>query len=267
VNEKYKILAMTNDIIKNTAVHQISALSTDRAERRIFYQPQIDSLSGRMVGVEALIRWEEIDYEVDRAATKHWPPRVQPLYPWFIGQACAETTRWQNSEGLHPTLLVNILPRQLLANGFLDIMLTILAQTQYNPSRLTLKLTKTNLSQNFAALMPVVTQLQNWGVSIALNDQTGSISGRSLQILPIDCLQLDRHFVQQIASNPEIESQFYTIVNQAKSLDINLIAAGVETTDQIEFLAWHGCRVLQGDWYSPPRSGAALQKWLRRSGR
>jgi EAL domain-containing protein (putative c-di-GMP-specific phosphodiesterase class I) len=250
---------MTTD----STITRISALSTDRAERRIFYQPQIDSLSGHMVGVEALVRWQE----TDRVESKHWPPRVQPLYPWFLGQACAETGSWENSDGLNPMLLVNISPRQLLSHDFLDIMLTILAQTQYNPSRLTLKLTKTNLNQNFGSLTPIVAQLQNWGVGIALNDQTGTISSRSLQLLPIDSLQLDRHFVQQIASNPEIEGQFYTIVNQAKSLNINLIAAGVETTDQIEFLVWHGCRILQGDWYSPPQSGTALQTWLCRSGR
>jgi EAL domain-containing protein (putative c-di-GMP-specific phosphodiesterase class I) len=261
---------MMTDVTPDTTIAQISALSTDRAERRIFYQPQIDSLSGRMVGVEALVRWHDragAIAPINLTESKHWPPRVQPLYPWLLGQACAETSSWENSEGLHPTLLVNISPRQLLSHDFLDVMLTILAQTQYNPSRLTLKLTKTNLIQNFGSLSPIVTQLQNWGVGIALNDQTGSISNRSLQILPIDCLQLDRHFVQQIASNPEIEGQFYTIVNQAKSLNINLIAAGVETTDQIEFLAWHGCRILQGDWYSPPQSGAAIQKWLYRSGR
>jgi EAL domain-containing protein (putative c-di-GMP-specific phosphodiesterase class I) len=262
---------MMTDVPPDTTIAQISALSTDRAERRIFYQPQIDSLSGYMVGIEALIRWQGTDRTetalTDISETKHWPPRVQPLYPWFLGQACAETSSWENSEGQPPNLLVNISPRQLLSHDFLDVMLTVLAQTQYSPSRLTLKLTKTNLSQNFGSLSPIVAQLQNWGVGIAFNDQTGNISGRSLQILPIDCLQLDRHFIQQIASNPEIESQFYTIVNQAKHLDINLIAAGVETTDQIEFLAWHGCRILQGDWYSPPQSGAALQNWLCRSGR
>jgi diguanylate cyclase len=169
---------MMTDVTPDTTIAQISALSTDRAERRIFYQPQVDSLSGRMVGVEALVRWEGIDRTppINVTEAKHWPPRVQPLYPWLLGQACAETSSWENSEGLHPTLLVNISPRQLLSHDFLDVMLTILAQTQYNPSRLTLKLTKTNLSQNFVSLSPIVAQLQNWGVGIALNDQTGSIS-------------------------------------------------------------------------------------------
>jgi diguanylate cyclase len=246
-------------------------VAIDRNQLDIVYQPQIEVLTGHVVGVEALMRWHHPTRgdipPTEFIAIAEQTGLIHHLGEWMLDRAGVEARSWEGLSTINPTLSINFSPYQLESHNFLDNLNTILAKTQLKPTQLMVELTKINIGQDFTHLMAMLQQLQRQGISIALtNAALGNDVIDLLQSLPINVLKFDRDFVRQILLNPNAEMQFYTIVNLAKRLKIPFIAAGVETADQVEFLSWHGCRVLQGYWYRPPCGAIDLQHWLLQRG-
>jgi EAL domain-containing protein (putative c-di-GMP-specific phosphodiesterase class I) len=253
------------------------AVAIVRSELTIVYQPQINLVTGQIIGVDALVRWSH------QGCGQIQPSRFIPLAEtsrlihdlgaWVLQQACREAASWTASiaGAQAPTLTVNVSPWQMQEMGFATIVQNSLANSNLPPEQLILELACPIISSN-NALLPqisigqIITTMQHLrrqGIKLALGScGIGSNTIRLLSQLPLDRLTLDRDFVQQVSVDPEVEANFYTIMNLAKRLRIPVMASGVETIDQIEFLSWHGCRIFQGYWYSPPFNTSELKRRL-----
>jgi EAL domain-containing protein (putative c-di-GMP-specific phosphodiesterase class I) len=268
----YPTLNLLDDSSKQSLSHDLQQ-ALAQSQLHVVYQPQIEVVTRRMVGVEALIRWNHpVEGEISPDTfipVAEQSNLIHLLGSWILRRACTESRYWDSLKAGDLTLSVHVSPLQLESDMFYEIVKDIVAQTQFNPKQLVLKLTKINLDQDLSYLISAIQRFRNLGVAIALSDgclNPGEALGCSgldlLQRLPIDLLKLQRNFIRQIFYNPEMEMKFYAIVNLAKRLNIPFIAEGVETVDQIEFLSWHGCRIHQGYWYARPKSAIELQPWL-----
>jgi c-di-GMP phosphodiesterase len=249
------------------------ALAIGRSDLTIVYQPQINIISGQMIGVDALVRWShercgEIQPSrfIPLAETSRM---IHRLGAWVLQQACVEAAHCLIPESI--TLTVNVSPWQMQEPEFATIVQSSLAHSNLPPEQLILELACPIISSHNALLphisisqiMTTMQQLREQGIKLALGScGMGSNTLRLLSQLPLDRLKLDRDFVQQVSVDPEVEANFYTIMNLAKRLRIPVMASGVETIDQIEFLSWHGCRIFQGYWYSPPFNTSELKRRL-----
>jgi c-di-GMP phosphodiesterase len=249
------------------------ALAIARSRLMIVYQPQINIVSGQMIGVDALVRWSHERYGEIRPSRfiplAETSRLIHSLGAWVLQQACQETANWLASESL--TLTVNVSPWQMQEPSFATIVQTSLANSNLPPEHLILELACPIMSSQNALPPPIsvgqiittMQQLRQQGIKLALGScGLGSNTLRLLSQLPLDRLTLDRDFVQQVSIDPEVEANFYTIMNLAKRRRITVMASGVETIDQIEFLSWHGCRIFQGYWYSPPFNASELKQRL-----
>jgi len=239
-------------ISMESALHR----ALERDEFVLHYQPLVDLRSGRMVGAEALLRWQ-------RPGQGLVPPNdfipqleenglISPVGEWILHEACRTGRAWQDSG--HPLrVAVNLSARQF-SNG--DIRADVkgaLASTGLDPQLLELELTESTILLDADAVIRTMRELNGDGVSHVLDDfGTGFSSLSYLQRLPVKRLKIDRGFVNEVASNPGSAAIVRAIVGMAHSLSLSVIAEGVEAEGQLGFLRGLGCEEMQGYYFSPP---------------
>ncbi|MBI2750063.1 MAG: EAL domain-containing protein [Burkholderiales bacterium] len=221
------------------------------------YQAQVDA-TGRMIGAEALLRWQHpkrglvLPLEFVPLAEK--TGLILPLGQWVLEAACTQLATWA-TEALteHLTLAVNVSARQFRQVDFVDQVLRVLDHTGANPQRLKLELTESLLADDVEDIIEKMTALKKHGVSFSLDDfGTGYSSLAYLKRLPLDQLKIDRSFVRDVLTDTNDAIIARTIVALGQSLGLNVIAEGVETDAQRNFLASHGCLTYQGYFFSRP---------------
>ncbi len=225
----------------------------ERGELRVHYQPIVDLGAGKIVGVEALVRWEH--REKGLVPPSEFIPLAEetglvvPLGQWVLDEACrALSTLPENL-----TLSVNLSGRQLLQPEFCSELKEMLAQSRIDPSRLRLELTESMLIGNGAAARAVLTHLRGAGVRLCIDDfGTGYSSLSYLHELPIDSLKIDRSFVGAMAEDERKIKIVQSILVLGKALGIDVVAEGVETSEQAELLRRLGCERAQGYFFSRP---------------
>lgn len=231
----------------------------------VYYQPQIDSTTHQVIGVEALLRWchprlgwISPDIFIPLAEDSGL---IDALSEWVLRQACPRVRQWQALYHLPLKLSINLSARQLTASsGWDDRLIAILGETGFDPRYLTLEITETSLIQDLAETSHRLTRLRHLGIQIALDDFGMGYSCLSyLNHLPIDLLKIDRDFVNSVTFSKPAASITCTILSLAKQLNLATIAEGVETPEQMTFLQRHGCYVMQGYFYSPALSASAMQ--------
>jgi diguanylate cyclase len=228
----------------------------ERQELEVHYQPQIDIARGRMIGVEALIRWRHPQRGMISPAT--FVPIAEelglivPIGEWVLRRACTEFQTWQG-QLRHPVkLAVNLSMRQLQQANFLEMVERVLRETGIDPARLQLELTESCLMQQVNTTIYTLQQLKQLGLAIAIDDfGTGYSSLTYLSKLPIDTLKIDHTFVSQLTVDKNAAVISRTIVEMAHRLQLNVVAEGVETQGQLTFLHQLGCQSVQGFLYSP----------------
>jgi diguanylate cyclase len=257
-NTALSTLAMERQLIE---VNLSQAL--ERSQFQLHYQPQIDVQTGEILGIEALLRWHHP--ELGEIPPSVFIPIAEetgfilPLSQWIFQTACAQMSYWQrlNAKPLH--LSINLSARQLQQDNLFALITQTLVDTQLDPRQLVLELTETNLISNIQAAVTTLHRLKEWGIQIAIDDfGTGFSSLHYLSSLPIDILKIDQSFVQQYGNNAKAESIISYIIKMAHSLEVQVIAEGVETQAQLEFLKAHGCYAIQGNFYSPALSNAEI---------
>lgn len=229
----------------------------DRNELHLQYQPQVDADSGRLVGVEALIRWEH------PVAGTISPVRFIPLAEeqglivdigeWVLYEACRQMKHWQ-SQGLHDVKVgVNLAGQQMMHENLLLTIDDALRTSGLSPESLDLEVTENFLIKQPELLVPKLFKLREKGISISMDDfGTGFSSLSYLKKLPIDTLKIDRSFIQDIGSDKDDESIVKAIIVMCHSLGIEVLAEGVETDPQLQFLQEHNCSLIQGYYFSKP---------------
>lgn len=223
----------------------------------LHYQRQTDS-SGRAMGAEALLRWERPDRR--QVSPSVFIPLAEEtgmifqLGEWVLDAACRQLVAWSmRPETAQLTMAINVSARQFRQPAFVDQVLQVVARTGANPERIKLELTESLLLVNVENTIETMHALKEQGIGFALDDfGTGYSSLAYLKRLPLDQLKIDQSFVRDILTDPNDAAIARTILGLGHTLGLEVIAEGVETADQRNFLAMHGCRAFQGFLFGRP---------------
>ena len=243
-----------------------AALAKD--EFLLQYQPQSDR-TGRVVGVEALVRWQHSQRGLVAPAEfiglAEETGLILPLGRWVLNQACKLLARWQSDPYLAQlTMAVNVSSLQFRDTSFVEDVLRVLAVNGAPANRLKLELTESLLVENMEATIATMEALCAHGVGFALDDfGTGYSSLTYLKRMPLAQLKIDRSFVRDLLTDPNDAAIIHTIIALSRSLGLEVIAEGVESIEQRDMLARAGCHFYQGYLCSPALSEDALQRFVR----
>jgi len=230
----------------------------EKEEFLLLFQPQIDLKTNKIIGFEALIRWNSPDKGV-LAPYKFIPIAEEtnliiPLGEWVIRETCKQNKKWHNM-GVTLTCAVNISAKQFLRSNLVNLIKDILNETQLDPKYLELELTETILMEDIEKTVNILNRLKKMGVKISIDDfGTGYSSLSYLKQFPIDTLKIDQSFISPI--NADSVDKNFTIANividLGHKLGMKVIAEGVETEGQIKFLKKYACDKIQGYIISEP---------------
>jgi diguanylate cyclase (GGDEF)-like protein len=238
----------------------------ERSEFVLYYQPQVNLKTGKITGVEALVRWQHphkgmIPPSKFISAAEE-TRLILPLGEWVLYTACSQAVKWHN-EGYDITVAVNISALQVEEHRLLELVDDTLRMTGINPKYLELELTENILIERSDAINRIFQQLREKGVRMAIDDfGTGYSSLSYLSKLPIDKLKIDRSFVRDIADDADDRSIVEAIISMSHSLRLKAIAEGVETPEQKEILHRLNCDEMQGFLYSKPLPCSELSAML-----
>jgi diguanylate cyclase (GGDEF)-like protein/PAS domain S-box-containing protein len=259
--------AMNTQAVERQSIEEYLRRALERQEFTLHYQPKINIRTGAITGVEALIRWTH-------PTLGSVPPLqfipvaedcglIQPIGAWVLREACAQAKAWANAGLPMMTMAVNVSASQFRNEGFLDDLFTILSETGLDPSYLELELTESALMKRVEITASILSTLRGKGVRVAIDDfGTGYSSLSYLRKFPLDALKIDQSFVQQITTIPDETTIVRAIISMGRSLNLRVIAEGVETPDQLDFLKAHECEEAQGYYFSRPVPPEKLVKLL-----
>lgn len=242
-----------DSLLMEKSLHQ----ALDREEFRLYYQPQLDINTGRIVGMESLIRWQH--EELGWVSPKRFIPLAEenglifPIGEWTLRAACTQNKAWQDA-GL-PTIriAVNLSARQFQQTALLESIERILEDTNLDPQFLELEITETTAIRDLSFTKSVLQRLQQMGVHLAIDDfGTGYSSLSHLQQLPLHSLKIDQSFVCNLTTNDRDSHIVSAIASLGRGLGLNVIAEGVETEAQLEFLRSTPCQEVQGYYFYKP---------------
>ena len=243
----------------------------ERDELVVHYQPQMDLTSGKIVGMEALVRWEHPERGLvppnDFIPLAEETGLIEAVGEWVLGAACRQLQAWLRM-GLGPLRMsVNISGRQLDKKNLAEVVAMILNTTGLPPDMLELEITESAIMDKPDQVLLILQQLKDMGILIAIDDfGTGYSSLAYLKRFPIDILKIDRSFVRDLPDNAEDVAIITGVIALGKSLNLLLVAEGVETEAQKALLAEQGCDMMQGYLLSKPLPASMFeQKFLRAS--
>ena len=229
----------------------------DRNELHLVFQPKQTLADGRITGVEALLRWTS--EELGSIPPSVFIPlaeeagQIVEIGEYVLARACATLARWRTAGLSDVVMAVNLSVMQLRRGEITRRLCEILAEHDVAPDQLELELTESMVMANAEESVRTLGELKSVGVSLAIDDfGTGYSSLSYLKRLPIDTLKIDKEFVGDITTDPDDEAITATIITMAHSLGLNVVAEGVETAEQVDYLREQGCDAIQGNWLSPP---------------
>ena len=231
-------------------------LALERSEFDLHYQPQIDS-EGRVVAAEALLRWQHprrgLVAPGNFIALAEETGMILPIGHWVLEMACAQLQVWGNYNATrHLSLAINISQVQFRQSDFVNQVLTMIDRYDFDVSLLELELTESLLVDNMEDIFEKMSTLRQRGVKFSLDDfGTGFSSLSYLKRLPFNKLKVDQSFVRDALTNPHDAAIVHMVVELGRSMDLLVVAEGVETEGQREFLKEQGCHLYQGYLYSP----------------
>nr|WP_274389290.1 EAL domain-containing protein [Paraburkholderia tagetis] len=237
---------------------------------RLHYQPQVDMRTGRVLGAEALVRWyDEIYGEIAPAEFVPIAEKsgfVAKLGEWVLHEACRQSAQWRRM-GIAPLRVsINLSPLQLQRANIVETFQNVLRETGADPTRLELEVTETALIQQPEIAVRRLHEFRSAGISVAIDDfGMGYSSLSQLRALPVDRIKIDRAFVHRVAEN-DTGAIVTAIVTLAKALGLSVIAEGVETIEQQEFLLALGCVEAQGYRFSRPIDAESMTRVLANGG-
>jgi diguanylate cyclase (GGDEF)-like protein len=255
-------LRLENILIRAIAVSETE--STDDRRLLLHYQPQIDIHTGKIIGIEALIRCQDFHSKIispaDFIPIAEENGSIVPMGKWVIKTACQQNKRWQDlGLGKFP-IAVNFSIKQLQDRDLVDTIIAILAETKLSPVDLEVEITESIAIKDLDTTIAILESLRKIGVKIALDDfGTGYSSLAALKYLPLDRLKIDRSFIRELTVNSVESSIVKTIVNLGHDLNLDVMAEGVETAEQLDVLRSINCDTVQGFLFSRPLTAIDLE--------
>lgn len=263
---------MTSDAVDRVDLESDLRAALDRRELAMHYQPQVSLDSGRLVGVEALMRWDHpgrgwVSPGTFIPIAEH-SDLIHPLGDWAFSESCRQLQEW-GKQAAGVRMAVNVSARQFRGPGFTETVAQAIDRSGVDPACLELELTESVLVDNQNMTARTLDNLKSVGVKIAVDDfGTGYSSLSYLSRLPIDCLKIDRAFLRNIPGERHDTAIVQAIISLADSLALDVIAEGIETEEQLVFLRDHGCPEGQGFLFAKPvPAGDVFGLLGRRDGR
>lgn len=231
-------------------------IATERRDFQLYYQPQIDLNIKKVIGVEALIRWNDVELGyIDPPvfiALAEETGLINPIGDWVLEEACLQAKKWHD-EGLQLRMGINISPLQFQRPDFVGKVKHVLRKTNLDPRMLDLEITENDLLYNREESLKTLARLKDCGISISIDDfGTGYSSLSYLQKFPIDTLKIDQSFIREVVNSSNDQAIVTSIIQLAHNMKLKVIAEGVETKEMVEFLNKRNCDEIQGFLYSKP---------------
>ncbi len=241
----------------------------DLQELQLHYQLQFDHLN-RPIGAEALIRWKHPIRNIISPASfipiAEDTGLILPIGQWVLETACAQIKQWEKDEITRQIVLsINVSASQFHENNFVSKLRAVLQRFQINPNLLKLEITESMLLNNIVSTIETMNSIRQFGVQLSLDDfGTGYSSLQYLKQLPLNQLKIDQSFIRDISDDVSDQAIVKTIISMAELLNLDVIAEGVETEAQLDFLIQNGCNAFQGYIYNKPMPIEELQTNLKR---
>jgi len=249
--------------VKKHLIHAVS-----KNELSVYYQPKINTRNERIIGAEALIRWH--NHELGNIPPDIFIPvaekygLIEEIGNWVLETACLEAGRWHEISASPLHVAVNISPRQFRSTAFLDTVRTALTASGLSADSLEIEITENLLIQDTSEPMEILNTLHKMNVTLTLDDfGTGYSSLSYLKQFPIQVLKIDRSFINDMMENQFNMSLVDAIIALAQNLGLQLVAEGVETKAQLEYLRWKNVNAIQGFLFSPPVPAEEFRALIR----
>jgi diguanylate cyclase (GGDEF)-like protein/PAS domain S-box-containing protein len=267
-NFQFYTPAMNEESLERVRIESALRNALERNEFVLHYQPQVDLKTGQIVGMEALIRWKHPELGMV-------PPNrfigvaedtglIVPIGAWVMRTACAQNKAWQDAGLGHLRVAVNLSARQFSATELLPGIEQVLLDTGLEPSCLELELTESLFMSDVTPAVDLLHRMKALGVKLSIDDfGTGYSSFSYLSRFPIDVLKIDRSFVNDITIDANDAAIVASIIALAHNLRLSVIAEGVETAEQLDYLRHQGCDEMQGYYFSRPLPAQEFEQLLR----
>ncbi|HET7774901.1 MAG TPA: EAL domain-containing protein, partial [Azospira sp.] len=241
----------------------------EKQELVLHYQPQFDLASGRIIGAEALLRWQDplrglvppgafIPVAEDTGL-------IVPIGEWVIGEACRELRRWHEAGATDLSMAVNLSPVQFRRSHLVEITARALQENRLPAECLEFELTESLLMREDAAILDTLSALKGLGIKLSIDDfGTGYSSLAYLKRFAVDKLKIDQSFVRDLCCNPDDEAIVHAVITMARNLKLRTVAEGVETHEQAQMLRRFSCDEVQGYHFGRPMPAADFQALLGR---
>lgn len=257
------LTTVTTRMILLSSLHQ--ALKRD--EFVIHYQPKMDTVRNRMIGLEALIRWNHP--ELGMIIPDRFIPLAEetgliiPIGEWVIRECCLQISAWK-AKGYQPLpVSINVSPMQLKRQNFSEVVQQIIEETGVDSSLFELEVTETAIMQDTGFTTLTLQRFKEMGITICIDDfGTGYSSLSQLKRFPIDTLKIDKSFIVNIEKNTDDQSIVLAIISMAHSLGLKVVAEGVETRSQLSLLCEQGCQEMQGFYFSKPLPSEQIEQMM-----
>jgi EAL domain-containing protein (putative c-di-GMP-specific phosphodiesterase class I) len=259
--------SMNTKVVRRLALENDLRGALARKEFLVQYQPKVDLGSGRMVGVEALVRWQRPG--VGLAPPDEFIPIAEetglivPLGQWVLRTACRRARQWREEGYPHLQVAVNLSPRQFQQKNLVGMIRDILNEVGLPAESLELEITEGVVMQSVEDAIETLQALKKLGVQLSMDDfGRGYSSLYYLKRFPMSALKIDRSFVADITKDPDDASIVNTIISMSRSLNLKVIAEGVETAEQLDFLRANSCDQMQGFLFSEPVDAERISELL-----
>jgi diguanylate cyclase (GGDEF)-like protein/PAS domain S-box-containing protein len=243
-------------------------LALERGDFYLHYQPQVDLATGKLCGVETLIRWNHPDKGTVSPAefipVAEETGQIIAIGEWVLRTACAQMVEWRKTGLVDVTLAVNLSMRQLRQPALVELVKEVLNETGLDPHYLELEITEGIMMGDNRIAMRFLVEMDNLGVHLSIDDfGTGFSSLNYLKKLPVDKLKIDQSFVRDIETDESDAAIIRSIISLGHRLNLRVVAEGVETQEQLDFLRIRGCDEMQGYFYARPMSAASFAEFVK----
>jgi diguanylate cyclase (GGDEF)-like protein len=249
--------ALNSNSLERLTLESSLRHALERHEFRLHYQAKRDIASGEISGVEALLRWQHPD--LGSVAPLRFIPVAEetglmvPIGKWVLRTVCLQNVAWQKQGLPHLSIAVNLTARQFTDDHLVEDIASILAETGMDAHLLELEIAEGLLIRDVSKTLRILTALKALGVRLAIDDfGAGYSSLTTLQQFPLDTIKIDRSFIRDITSTVADSNLTQAVIAMGRSLSLTVVAQGVETRDQAEFLRQHACDELQGFYFNKP---------------